>query len=195
MLMFNTYSKLEDLREEIGAAPARFCFGFPAILAKLVDGVLVRKLYPGMASIVSEGPYDSVFTAAGITTAVEPRMQSWLRTHAALVVPLMFLGQLTKRENRSVAYSDAWTAALAMHECFALARRVGEEIVPSGIAVLSWTPTFALAGMLWALGRTGEFKEVQLVGPAEPEALLKEMIAASGGDEGALKALLSLRSP
>lgn len=86
MFMFNTFESLAPLREAVGAE--RFTFGFPGgVFTLLIDGKIQPQIRSG--TTVSDEALAKVFETAGIPTVVEADMQSWLRTHAAMVAPLM----------------------------------------------------------------------------------------------------------
>ena len=50
-----------------------------------------------LVTTVTDADWARAFTAAGIVSVVDPDMQSWLRTHAAFVVPMMVLAHRVRR--------------------------------------------------------------------------------------------------
>ena len=88
MFMFNTFDSLDRLRDAVG--PQRFAFGFPALMASVEDGKLSATIpRRGITTTVNEPLWAKVFADAGIPATVHDDMESWLRSHAALIVPLM----------------------------------------------------------------------------------------------------------
>jgi 2-dehydropantoate 2-reductase len=112
-----------------------------------------------------------------------------LRTHAAVVVPVMTIGVVAHARNAGVTWAEARQSARAMDEGFRLVRRLGHKLTPSAIAVLSRVPSFLVTMLLWLASRSGEFRKMGAVGPREPRALIDEMSAAAPGQTPALLAL------
>jgi 2-dehydropantoate 2-reductase len=189
MFMFNTFESLDRLRDAVGAQ--RFSTGFPAIVASLGKGRLSSTiLRRGMSTTVSDPLWASVFSDAGIPTTVHPDMQSWLRTHAAVIVPLAIAGSTAQRRGGGIPRVEAVTLARAMAEGLRLVRHLGNTITPASIAVLSHLPVPALAALLWMLTRWDVFVRTIAVAPAgEPRMLIDEMSAAWAGHTPALLAV------
>ena len=151
MFMANRFESLGPLRDAVG--PGRFAFGFPSIIASLPDGRLnYRVVKRGPTIIATDARLAEAFTAAGIPTAVEADMESWLRTHAALIVPVLGV---------------------------ALVRRLGKAVTPRAAAVLSRLPTPVVAALFWAMSRSKFVRDQGRVGPIEPHALADAMIASA----------------
>jgi 2-dehydropantoate 2-reductase len=73
MFMFNTFESLNSLRNTVGKE--RFAFGFPAILASLINGNLKFRIYTrGQTTIVTEAVWAKVFTEASLPDKVRVSM-------------------------------------------------------------------------------------------------------------------------
>ncbi|XXY44483.1 2-dehydropantoate 2-reductase N-terminal domain-containing protein [Sorangium sp. So ce269] len=188
MFMFNTFGPLGRLRDAVGAA--RFAFGFPAILATLDDGRLTSKIVTrGMVSPVTDAAWAKVFTDAGIPAVVESDMESWLRTHAALVAPAMVAITTAHARKAGVPWAEAMNLARAVEEGFRVVRQLGNTITPESVAKLSRLPTPALAALLWTLSRIDAVRKTGAAGPGEPRALIDAMAAAAPGQTPTLLAI------
>ena len=173
MFMFNAFNGLPALRDAVGRE--RFAWGFPAVIASLVDGKLASQVVPramaalqittvgGLADFAPPGLDDlaRTFSAAGIPTVVHPDMESWLRTHAAFMVPLMLSGV------RPLAWTEARALALRMKEGFALVRRLGQRVTPFGMGVMAGLPRVVINCLLWVISRSQAGKAL---GAGEVEA-------------------------
>ncbi|MFI6040891.1 ketopantoate reductase family protein [Nocardia sp. NPDC051321] len=175
MFMFNTFQSLDRLRDAVGAQ--RVVFGFPGIVAGIEDGRLASTiLRRGIPTTVSEDRWATVFSDAGIPSAAHPDMQSWLRTHAALAVPLMLAGLSAHRRGRGVSRREATELARALREGLNLVRRLGNTLTPSPVAVLDRLPVRVVAALLWALTRLPAFVRTTSVAPkGEAVMLIDEM--------------------
>ena len=190
VFMFNTFEPLDRLRDAVGAE--RAVFGFPAILAWLDDGVLTTRIVtrgPLLAPI-SDPALAPLFTAAGITTVVEPDMQGWLRTHAAFVVPGMLVSVRSHARGAGVSWSEARALARVSDEGFALVRRLGNVITPAAMVTYGRLPILATAALLWAMSRVASIRRTGAAGPGEARTLIDMMTAA---DPEHTRALLAVR--
>lgn len=188
LFMFNTFEKIDRLRDEVGAE--RFAFGFPTMTAFFVEGKLKSVVKgPGMATTLSSAACAEILKQAGLPTEVEPDMNSWLRSHVALVVPLLVAGQLTWQRSASLSWGEAAKVADAMVEGFAVVRSLGHALKPGLVAMVARLPGFVLAGLIWMLGRTAGVKDVGEFGPGETRALIDAMAAAAPGQTPKLLAI------
>jgi 2-dehydropantoate 2-reductase len=189
MFMFNTFQSLDRLRDAVG--PQRFSFGFPAFAAGLHDGRL-SSLIPrrGMLTKVSDPFWAKVFTDVGIPATVQPDMQSWLRTHAAVGVPIMIAGSIALRRGTGISRAEAVRLACATKEGLAVVRHVGNSVTPALFAFISRAPVPVLATLLWSLTRVDAFTRSIALAPAdEPRTLIDEMTSAWPGRTPALRAV------
>ena len=188
LFMFNTFEPLDRLRDAVGAA--RFAFGFPTILASIENGKLTSQIVTrGMVTPMTDAAWSKVFTAAGISAVVEPDMHSWLRTHVAMVVPVMIVSNIAYARQAGVSWREARQAAAALAEGFALVQRLGNTITPAAMALLRWLPTPLVATLLWTLTRFPAIRKSGVAGPNEPRALIDMMSAAAPGQTPALLAI------
>jgi 2-dehydropantoate 2-reductase len=163
----------------------------PAIVASLRDGRLSSSiLRRGMSTTVTDPVWAKVFKDAGIPATVHPDMESWLRTHAAVIVPLAIAGGIADRKGSGLSKSESVKLARAMDEGFRLVRHLGNSITPAPMAVVERMPVRALAALVWGLTRLGVFARTLAVAPAdEPRMLIDEMSAAAPGRTSALQAV------
>lgn len=190
MFMFNTFEPLGRLRDAVGAA--RCAFGFPAILASVDGGKLTTEIVARgpLVTTVTDASWARAFTAAGIPSVVSLDMQSWLRTHAAFVVPVMVLAHRAHQRKAGISWGEARTFAAAMQEGFALVRRLGELVTPSAMTVVERLPAAALTALLWTMSRIPAIRKSGAAGPGEPRSLIDAMRTAAHGE---LPALLAIR--
>ncbi|ATB28479.1 ketopantoate reductase family protein [Melittangium boletus] len=182
MFMFNTFAPLDRLRDVVGAD--RFRFGFPAIMAGLVDGRLKAQVIPRSAvapqiTIVTDPAWAEVFSQAGIATDTQTDMHSWLRTHAALVVPMMIIFDRVYRRGHGLSWTEARELALGLTEGLELVRSLGNPLTPSGAAVLGKLPTSAVSLLLWTLSRNSTLTALGVQGPGEARTLIDAMVATA----------------
>jgi 2-dehydropantoate 2-reductase len=183
MFMFNTFESLEPLREAIG--PARFAWGFSGgVFTLVVDGRIDPQIRQG--SVASSPEWARVFTEAGIPTQPEPDMQSWLRSHAALVVPLMSVGSLVFSRGAGLTWAEARAHAEATVAGFAMVRALGNAVRPPALGALPHMPRWLLSAMLWGLSRTRMIRDLGARGPAEPRLLIDMMHATAPALAGPL---------
>ena len=174
MFMFNTFEPLDALREAVGAH--RFLFGFPqGILGRLIDGKLSFRLNPGSA--VSDAAWAKVFGEAGICCSVEADMHSWLRSHAALVIPLM--ASAVRSLTKPISWGEAREYARAFDTGFSIVRELGHPVRPAYLSALSRLPTSVITFCIWALSRTATQRELGLLGPGEARMLIDMMTKAA----------------
>ncbi|MGV9819890.1 ketopantoate reductase family protein [Nocardia xishanensis] len=175
MFMFNIFESLDRFRDAVG--PERTVFGFPSVVATIRDGELEsRILGGGTPSTVSDERWAAVFSDAGIPSAAHPDMESWLRTHAAFVVPVLLAGQSAHRTGRGLDRREAAALARALREGLRLVRQLGSSITPSPMAVLGRLPISVVAALLWTATRLPVFVKTTSVAPTdELAALIDEM--------------------
>ncbi|MFO0666785.1 MAG: 2-dehydropantoate 2-reductase N-terminal domain-containing protein [Polyangiaceae bacterium] len=189
MFMFNTFDSLSHLREAVGAS--RFAFGFPAIIATLDDeGVLASRVVTvGQITTVSDEPWAELFRAAGIGTVVHDDMESWLRTHVAMMVPFMVALARAHRRQAGLSWRECTELALAMKEGFALVRTLGNRITPAPMSVLERLPVAMVALLVWSTTRSRLLRKNGARGMDEPTALIAAMEAVAPSELQRLHAL------
>lgn len=190
MFMFNTFKLLAPWRAAVGEK--RFAFGFPTLPARLVDGKLERTTVGrAQRTAVTDAACAQVFNDAGLPTDVVDDMQSYLRAHAAAVVPMMKVGCIALRRGAGITWAEAQLHARAMDEGFALVRHMGHTLIPAPIAVLARLPRSLKSGLLWSLSRTAPGREVGELGNHEPHMLIDDMVAVAAPEGTA--ALMTIR--
>lgn len=186
MFMFNTFEPLEPLREAVGTE--RFEFGFPGgVFTRLIDGKMHTQVRVGTTA--GSEAWARVFSDAGIPSVSEPDMQSWLRTHAALVVPLMAIGTTVYARGSGISWREAASHALAFATGFRIVRAMGNELRPVSVAKLSRLPSLLVTALLWAMSRSKMLRELGELGAAEPRMLIDMMSAARPELAGPLLAI------
>ncbi len=84
MFMFDTCDPIDPLREAVSRD--RATLGAPGgIFALLAAGKLTPKTNPG--TTLADESWAKTFREAGIPTVAYGDMQSWLRSHAAMMMP------------------------------------------------------------------------------------------------------------
>lgn len=188
MFMFNTFEPLTRLREAVGAS--RFTFGFPAILASLDSGKLTSQIVDRpMMTTVMDARWAEVFTSAGIRAVAHSDMESWLRTHAAFVAPVMVLSVRSYERQAGASFSEALAFARATDEGLRLVRKLGNAITPEPMVLLSRMPVVMLASLLWTLSRVPAIRKAGAAGLSEPRTLIDQMLAAALEPMPALQAI------
>lgn len=187
MFMFNTFESLDLLRNAVGKE--RFAFGFPAILASLPGGKLKFRIFARpQSTLVTDEVWARMFTEAGIVTVVQDDIESWLRTHAAMVAPMMAVSARVHTRQTGISWAEARTHALAVREGLELVRRLGNTIKPAGMAIIGRLPTSLLMAVLWAVSRLKSTQNLAQ-GPSEPRALIDAMSAAAPDHSWALRSI------
>jgi 2-dehydropantoate 2-reductase len=153
LFMFNTFASLDKYFDVLGKE--RCIMGFPAIMASFFDKVLVHQFLSfGQITIISSPEWRSIFSSAEITCVHEADMQSWLRTHASMVVGIMSSIAAAAKRKSGVTWAEAQLSAGAAREGLALVQKLGNTITPRIIYYLGFAaPSFVLTGLIWVLTR------------------------------------------
>lgn len=162
MFMFNTFASLDEYRNAVGAS--RCVFGFPIIDAYFVqpEGALKHNfISTGSRTLVTDNKWREVFIAAGIPTNLEPveLMQSWLRTHASVIIGVLGLMSRAAARNGGVSWAEASLAARAVNAAFGVVLRAGDRLTPAPLAAIHAMPNAVLAAILWALSKSSTMRE------------------------------------
>jgi len=196
LFMFNTFASLDKYFDVLGKE--RCIMGFPAISAFFYDGALVHKFISfGQITIISSPEWRSIFSSAGITVVHEPDMQSWLRTHAAMVVGVMSAAVAAAKRKSGATWAEAQLSAGAAREGFALVKKLGNSITPNFIYYLGFAaPSFVLTALIWVLTRVPSVRNNSQVLPnweREMLGLTESIIAAAPSDDD-VRLISQLRS-
>ena len=196
LFMFNTFASLDRYFDVLGKE--RCVMGFPAIMAYFYDGALVHRFVNfGQITIVSSPDWRSIFSSAGIKCVHEPDMQSWLRTHAAIVVGVMSAAVAAAKRKSGLTWAEANLSAEAAKEGLALVQKLGNSVTPKLIYYLGVAaPSFVLTGLLWVLTRVSRVRNNPQVLPNwEREMLgLAESIIAAAPSEDDVRLISQLRT-
>jgi 2-dehydropantoate 2-reductase len=195
LFMFNTFASLDKYFDVLGRD--RCIMGFPAIIAYFHDEALVHQFLSfGQITIISSPAWRSIFSSAEITCVHEPDMQSWLRTHAAMVIGFMSSAVAASKRNSGVTWAEARLSASASREGFALVKKLGNNITPKLIYYLGVAmPSFVLTGVLWVLTRVPRMRNNPQVSNWEREMLgLTESIIAAAPSGDDVRRISELRS-
>jgi 2-dehydropantoate 2-reductase len=188
LFMFNTFKGTERYRMVAGSA--RFAFGFPNMTAYLVgDRLRFRVDGPGMVTTLTRSDLALLFKQAGMPAEVESDMDSFLKSHVALTVPLFVAALLTWRRAKGLTWKEARQLDAAWMEGFALVRSLGHALRPTIVAALSRMPAVLRAGLLWAFSRSKPVRDLGEFGPAETRSLIDAMAASAPGRTPHLLAL------
>jgi len=174
LFMFNTFDTTQRWRDAVGAD--RFVFGFPTMIAFLEDDRLRSVVNgPGMVTTLTSPYWATVLKRAGLPTEVESDIDSWLRSHAAFVVPMMVAAQWTWQRSHPLSWTEARQLMRAMREGMTLVRTLGHTIKPRMIAFLARLPAPLLTALLWAFSRTAAVRDMGAFGPGEVRSLIDAM--------------------
>ena len=188
LFMFNTFEKTGKWADALGAE--RLLHGFPNMSAFFEAGKLRSVIDgPGMVTTLSSPTWAALIAEAGMPTEVEPDMDSFLRTHAAFVVPLMIASQWTWQRSSSLSWAEASRLAGALQEAIGLVRSLGHTVKPAIVARFAKLPFPLLAGVVWLFSRTASNKKLGEFGPAEVRGLIDAMAAAAPGKTPQLLAI------
>ena len=137
-------------------------------------------------------------SASRIDVAVEPRIDAWLKGHAALVVPILFALDRHDLDNRALARDRAGLRLMvaAIRESLFALRDLGYPLTPLKLWSIAWMPPFASTA-IFARILESEFARLAFAGHAanaagEFELLyreLRELIEPSGRRTPALDEL------
>ena len=139
-----------------------------------------------MQTTVSDEAWATAFAEAGVPTVVHPDMESWLRTHAAFVVPFMAVTWVAYERQAGISWRQALDHARAMDEGFRLVRQLGNVVTPAAMVAISRMPRAMVATLLWTASRVPSLRQAGAAGPGEPRTLIDMMTAASAGSAPAL---------
>jgi 2-dehydropantoate 2-reductase len=188
MFMFNTVAPLAPLRDAVGAE--RFAFGFPTIIAFFENGKLRSTVSsPGLETTVTSETWRKVFADAGFPAVVTDDMESWLRAHAAFVIPLMLAGCVVEPRKRGLSWAEAKPYAAAFVEGFSVVRHLGNKVIPSSVAMMERLPIGVAHFAIWASSRMSSVIDLGKMGPIEPVALIDGFTALAPDKTAALRAI------
>lgn len=178
LLMFNTFAGTAPYKKALGER--RVAAGFPKMAAFLRDQRLRFHVDgPGMITAVDRPDLAALMQAAGMPSMVEADMDAYLRSHAAMVVPLFLAALWTWQRPHALTWAEARRLALAWREGFDLVRQLGHVIRPSAVAALAAMPRWMATALMWAASRLAAVRAVGEFGPTETRWLIDAMVAAA----------------
>jgi 2-dehydropantoate 2-reductase len=151
LFMFNTFASLEKYFDIFGKE--RCLMGFPAITAYFHNDILSEQFHTfGQISIVSSSKWRSILSSAEIKCAHEPDMQSWLRTHAAIVIGFQSAIVTAAKRKSGLRWGQAKLSAGAAREGLILIKKLGNNITPKYTFYIGVSASgFMLTGLLWIM--------------------------------------------
>jgi 2-dehydropantoate 2-reductase len=177
LFMFNRFDRTDKWRDALGAG--RLIHGFPNTSAFFEAGALLSVVDgPGMVTTLSSATWAAVIRDAGMPTEVETDMDSYLRTHAAFVVPLMVAAQWTWKRDSNLSWAEARRLTAALLEGLALVRALGHTVKPAFVARCARLPVPVLTGAAWLFSRTAAVRNLGEFGPDDVRSLIDAMVAA-----------------
>ena len=178
LFMFNNFDP-ERLQAAMG--PDRCAFGMPFIQAFLApDGKLNLTIGAGgQKNKISSQLLVDLFIAAGLPAVLEPNMLLWLRCHTPLCIAFQSVSVAGMRRGGGASWAESMVLARGMQETFALIKGLGYTLYPSGKALLSASPQWIVAAILWSMSRIRSFRELLATGAGECRALVAVVVAAA----------------
>jgi 2-dehydropantoate 2-reductase len=195
LFMFNTFASLDKYFDILGEK--RCIIGVPSIVASFHDGALVYQFLTfGQITIISSAVWRTIFSSAGITCVHEPDMQSWLRTHAAMVIGILSASVAAANRKSGITWAEAQLSAGAAREGLQLVLKLGNNITPKYIYYIGIAaPGFVLTLLLWLLTRVPSIRNNPQVPNWEREMLgLAESVVETAPSEDDVRLVRQLRS-
>jgi 2-dehydropantoate 2-reductase len=150
LIMTNNAAGTAAIEARLGS---RALLGFAGAGGGCRDGVVSYTMLPGWFQPTTLGEIDGQITdrlrwiaaalhRAGFPVALCPRMDAWLKTHAALVSPIANAIALAGGDPRRLALTPDGLLLMirAMREQFRVLRALRIPITPSRLALLRWVP-------------------------------------------------------
>jgi len=190
LALFNTFRGPSFYQK---VAVGRLMFGFPNMVAFLEQGRLKYKvLGPGLVTVVPECWLEALLTDAGLPAAMELNMEAYLKSHAAMVVPLFAAGRLILGQQQHLNWRQARALAMAWREGLSLVVSMGHKPRPGVLDILSRLPVWALSTLMWAFSRSEDVRNVGAFGATESHWLVDSMIQCSKRRMPHLEKILTL---
>lgn len=156
VFMFNCVANDDPWRHPL---KGRLLWAFPAALGELKNGIVHYSVLPRSLSLLqittigghakrhaSAIKLMKIFNKAKIPSTFHDDMPAWLKTHAALMLPVMAIGhqKLQAQHALTLSWQEANTVAQAMQECFDLVN-AADSITPLNMKLLSLMPSAIIA--------------------------------------------------
>lgn len=180
--MFNIFDP-ETLQQRLSG---RECtFGMPFVMGSLdKEGRLNARISGSRRTLHSDQRWVTLFDNAGIPSAFEPEMMSWLRSHVPMCIAMESISVAGQRRGKGASIGEARIVAAGLRAGFIIIKGLGYRLHPSKKRI-SETPTVLLAAIFRELLATGVRECVDLIGTMAAAAGKKPALAE------AAKALIS----
>lgn len=157
VFMFNCVANDDQWRHPL---KGRLLWAFPAALGELKNGIVHYSVLPRSLSLLqittigghakrhaSAIKLMKIFNKAKIPSTFHDDIAAWLKTHAALMLPVMAIGsqKIQTQQPLALTWQEANTVAQAMQECFDLVSATGNTITPLNIKLVSLMPSAIIA--------------------------------------------------
>lgn len=212
VLMFNCASGADQWNEQLGES--KILWVFPSMLAdfkrsaRKVEYLVVPRPFEfaqittigsgaeGASSTIEE--IRELFTKAGVSTAVTHDIDSWLKTHAAMMAPIMAAGYRQPGTVSAMSWETSVIVASAIKQSLTAVDRGGSRISPRNVRLLKVLPVRVLATALCFVFSVPTARRSlgshSAAGPGEVTVLLQELSVLgkrSGVEIDAVNTLLS----
>ena len=168
----------ERLAVDLGAD--RCSFGMPAIMAWLdSSGRLHQKISSSQKTLHGDQRWVDLFVAAGIPSALEIKMELWLRSHVPLTVGMESVCVVGERRSGGATWREAKRIARGVKGGFAIVQGLGYPLYPNSKRRLNSAPTPVVTLILWIVSRVKSFRALLSQGGTEAEELTDTMIGAA----------------
>ena len=175
--MFNTFEP-ERLLHAVGAE--RCSLGMPMVMSTLTpEGRLRSEIGPGQRTLHGDKRWCDLFALAGVPSAFEPQMASWLRSHVPMCIAMESICAAGERRGGGASWSESLVVARGLRAGFAIVQALDLRLHPRSKRVLAASPVAGLAGMLWAVSRIGSFRRLLATGVRECRALVDVVARAA----------------
>jgi len=169
LFMGNNAAGPGEMLEQLGEG--RVLLGFPG-MSGAMEGSVVRYMSELTPSITMGEPdgrtterlerFKAAFEGAGIEVEVCDDMDSWLKHHAALVLPLCGAYARAGGDLEALQGDKEGVALMvgAIRECFEVLRELGHPLMPERLRRLERTPMFLLLPLVRRSLNRGEMRHV-----------------------------------
>lgn len=192
--MFNVFDP-EALRQRMAGQPCTF--GMPFVMGSLDQaGRLDARISKSRKTLHSDQRWVDLFADAGVPSAFEPDMASWLRSHVPMCIAMESISVAAQQRGKGASWREARTVASGLRAGFNIITGLGYRLHPSKTR-LSQTPVAFLSVMLWSVSRVASFRNLLATGVQECVDLIETVVTAARSKPalGAEVATLQAMSP
>lgn len=161
LLALNNATDTYTIDELLGAE--RIVWGFPAIVARLQGDAVEYNIVPGYVQKTTLGRSDgritddlrtikAIFDGSGVPSVITAQIDGWLKTHAAMVSPMVAAAFLPKRSGFGplLGWSAAHRLASGIQTGLSAVKGTGAAVTPAPLRTLALLPTVALTATIVA---------------------------------------------